>query len=188
MNQIREYFSEIVEMSDADWNLFSIKLQRVEFPRKHILLRTGQVENFLSFVEFGVIRYYVPKEEGEVTFDFAFSNSFTSGYSSFITQLPAIYEAETLTKTVLWRISYKDLQTVYLESASGNLVGRLACEALFLKKTKREVSLLNRTPEERYLDLLNDQPQLLQHIPLQYIASYIGITPQALSRIRKRIS
>ena len=57
-----------------------------------------------------------------------------------------------------------------------------------MKKTKRELSLLTKTAEDRYLDLFKEEPRLLQQISLKYIASYIGITPQALSRIRKRIS
>lgn len=61
-------------------------------------------------------------------------------------------------------------------------------ENMFLIKSKREISLLSRTAEERYLNLFIDRPKLLQQIPLKYIASYIGVTPQALSRIRKRIT
>ena len=70
----------------------------------------------------------------------------------------------------------------------GNTLGRLSSERLFLIKSKREQSLLNETAEERYLNLFKERPNLIQQIPLKYIASYIGVTAQALSRIRKRIS
>ncbi len=59
---------------------------------------------------------------------------------------------------------------------------------MYLIKSKRELSLLSKTAEERYLNLFSDRPQLIKHVPLKYIASYIGVTPQALSRIRKRIT
>ena len=75
-----------------------------------------------------------------------------------------------------------------MNTGIGNQIGRLACEELFLKKSKRELSLLNDTATKRYLNLMEEQPLLFQQVPLKYIASYIGITPQALSRIRKRIS
>ena len=88
----------------------------------------------------------------------------------------------------MWSVSFNDLQLIYAETNIGNTIGRLASEDLFVKKSKREVSLLNLSAEERYLNLFKEQPHLLIHIPLKYIASYIGITPQALSRIRKRIS
>jgi hypothetical protein len=80
------------------------------------------------------------------------------------------------------------LQEIYAETNIGNTIGRLASEDLYIKKSKREVSLLNQSAEERYLNLFKEQPHLLNHLPLKYIAAYIGITPQALSRIRKRIS
>lgn len=67
-------------------------------------------------------------------------------------------------------------------------IGRKSAESLFLIKSRRELSLLNKTAEERYLDLFSQRPELIRHIPLKHIASYIGVTPQALSRIRKRIS
>ena len=88
----------------------------------------------------------------------------------------------------MWEISNNDLQEVYERTKKGNLVGRKMAEKMFLIKSKRELSLLNKTAEERYLDLFSDRPKLLKQIPLKYIASYIGITPQALSRIRKRIN
>ena len=83
---------------------------------------------------------------------------------------------------------YNDLQKIYDETEIGNKIGRLASEDLFLKKSKRELSLLTETAEQRYLNLFSEQLHLLKQVPLKYIASYIGITPQSLSRIRKRIT
>ncbi len=189
MEQIRQNFENTIQqkISDKEWAFFSSKLSRQEFPKKHVLLRVGQIENYLSFVETGVVRYFIPKLENDLTFTFVFDNSFISGYDSFITRTPSNYQIETLTKTSVWRLTFSNLQAVYKETEIGNLIGRKASEDLYLKKSKRELSLLNETAEQRYLNLFTEQPQLIQHIPLKYIASYIGVTPQALSRIRKRI-
>jgi len=188
MEQIRKYFEKNLKMSDQDWKAFSSKIERCEYPKKHLLLKTGQIEKHLSFVEKGIIRFYLPKEENDLTFTFVFDDGFVSAYDSFLTQQASAYHVQTLEKTILWRISYDDLQIVYKETEIGNTIGRHASEDLFLKKSKRELSLLNNTAEQRYLKLFSEQPQLIKQIPLKYIASYIGITPQALSRIRKRIS
>ncbi|GLB51233.1 hypothetical protein NBRC110019_02720 [Neptunitalea chrysea] len=75
-----------------------------------------------------------------------------------------------------------------MQTPIGNLIGRLIAENLFIIKSKREISFLKETAEKRYLNLFNERPNVIKEIPLKYIASYIGITPQALSRIRKRIS
>lgn len=188
MEQIRKLWEQTLQLNDQEWHDFSSRLNRETFPKKHLLLRVGETEKHLSFIEQGMVRFYIPGEENELTFDFVFENSFVSGYSSFLTQTPAVYQIETLSETILWRLTHEDLQTIYRETAMGNLLGRKASEQLFLKKTKRELSLLSESAEQRYLNLFTEQPELIRQIPLKYIASYIGITPQALSRIRKRIT
>src|SRR5690606_5597807 len=96
--QIREYFERTFKLTDRDWQIFSSKLIRQEVPKKQVLLEVGQVENNLSFIETGSIRFYIPKEENDLTFVFVFANSFFSGYDSFLTRTPSDYRIETLTK------------------------------------------------------------------------------------------
>lgn len=188
MNKIRDYLLNIVTINDDDWDLFSSKLEQQIYPKKSIILEIGQIENYLYFIEKGTIRFFTPKIENDMTFGFCFENQFVSAYDSFITQKPSNYQLETLSECILWRISHQDLQEVYKNTAIGNTVGRLIAENLFLIKSERELSFINQTAEERYLSLFKSRPNLFKEIPLKYIASYIGVTPQALSRIRKRIS
>ncbi len=187
MEQIRKHFEKTIKMTDREWQIFSSKLSKQEFPKKNILLNTGQIENNLSFIETGVIRLYIEKLENDLTFAFAFAGDFVSGYDSFLTRIESSYRIQTLTNSTLWQLSYVDLQEIYTETGIGNKIGRKASEDLFLKKSKREISLLNENAEQRYRNLFIHQPRLIEQIPLKYIASYIGVTPQALSRIRKRI-
>ena len=105
-----------------------------------------------------------------------------------MTQTPSEYELQALTETVVWQISFDDLQKVYSQTKAGNYLGRFASEKLFLAKSKRELSLLKYNAKERYLRLFSEQPDILKFIPLKYVASYIGITPQGLSRIRRQIT
>ncbi|MFC4872573.1 Crp/Fnr family transcriptional regulator [Negadavirga shengliensis] len=158
------------------------------FPKKATILQQGKTERHLSYVETGIVRLYMPKAGEDLTFGFSFSGSFVSAYDSFLTQTHCPYEIQALTDTVLWQIDYKDLQEVYAHTKIGNEIGRKNAENQFLVKSKRELSLLDKTAEERYLDLFAQRPELIRKIPLKYIASYIGVTPQALSRIRRRIS
>lgn len=87
----------------------------------------------------------------------------------------------------VYRISFDDLQELYGSTSIGQIHGRKAAEQLYMMKVNREIALLTQKPEERYKALLESLPFYLQRIPQKYLASYIGITPQALSRIRKRI-
>ena len=188
MNEIRKFIENIAPINNSDWQFFSSKLKELKLKKKTVLLEIGETETYLSFVSKGVVRLYIPQEENDLTFGFVFDNDFITAFDSFLTQLPSDYQIETLTDTTLWRISHRDLQEVYQKTEKGNLIGRKMAENMFLLKSKRELSLLSKTAEERYLDLFSDRPKLLQQIPLKYIASYIGVSPQALSRIRKRIS
>ena len=188
MEQLRAYFEQITRLSDEDWDFFSSKLTRVVYPKKKLVLRAGTVENHLSFIEQGMVRHYIPKIENDITYAFSFAGEFVSGYESFLTRTPSICTIETLTECVFWQVKYNNLEAIYQQTKAGNIIGRKASEMLFIEKSKRELSLLNDTAEERYLNLFKEQPQLIKFIPQKYLASYIGITPQALSRIRKRIS
>ncbi|WP_158838130.1 Crp/Fnr family transcriptional regulator [Polaribacter sp. L3A8] len=188
MNEIRKFIDNISPMTNSDWEFFSSKLQEVKLKKNTPILKIGKTENYLSFITKGIIRLYIPREESDLTFGFLFDNEFVTAYDSFLTQNPSEYQIETLTETTLWKISNKDLQEVYEKTNNGNIIGRKMAENMFLLKSKRELALLSKTAEERYLDLFSERPKLLQQIPLKYIASYIGVTPQALSRIRKRIN
>ena len=187
---IRTYLEKSLTINDSDWNFFTARLKLKKVKKRTKLLRVGEVEKSISFIDKGVVRFFIPKEdkEKEITFGFCFNNEFVSAYDSFLTQSPSLYELETLTDVEMWSISYNDLQEVYKKTMIGNTLGRLSSERLYLIKSKREQSLLNETAEERYLKLFDERPKLIKEIPLKYIASYIGVTAQALSRIRKRIT
>ncbi len=189
LQQIKAYLDQIASISQSDWDFFTSKLQRRVIPKKSVFLKLNEIENHISFIESGVVRLYIPKEnsEKEITFGFSFKDQFISAYDSFLTRQPSAYELEALTETTLLSITYNDLQDVYKTTEIGNLIGRLAAERLFLIKSKREQHLLNLTAEERYLKLFKERPELIKIIPLKYISSYIGVTAQALSRIRRRL-
>lgn len=189
MQQIKAYLDQIATISNQDWDFFTSKLQRRILPKKTVFLKINEIENHISFIESGVVRLFIPKEnpEKEITFGFSFKNQFISAYDSFLTQQPSLYQLQTLIETTVLSISHNDLQEVYNKTKIGNLIGRLTAERLFLIKSKREQNLLNLSAEERYVALFKERPELLKVIPLKYISSYIGVTAQALSRIRKRV-
>lgn len=188
MIEIRNYFEKMVSLSENDWEIFSSKLIKRDFAKNAVIVKIGQKENYLSFIEKGIVRLCVPNDFDDITFDFGFAGNFISAYQYFLTQEPSTYQVEAISESVLWSVSYSDLQDIYATTATGNTIGRLTTEGLFITKSKREISFLTQSAEERYLSLIENDAHLLQSIPLKYLASYIGITPQALSRIRKRIS
>ncbi|MGV6860414.1 MAG: Crp/Fnr family transcriptional regulator [Putridiphycobacter sp.] len=187
MEKVKAYLRQIVEISDEDWHIFSSKLKLQLVKKNEFLLKSGDIENQLSFISKGSCRYFLDRLDREITFGFSFSDEFVTGYDSLITSSPAQYNIQTLEDTELFQISKTDLNEIYKITKVGNFIGRKMAEQMYLKKASREIDLLNKSPETMYIELFETRPEVIKHIPLKHIASYIGITPQALSRIRKRI-
>src|SRR5690606_34134656 len=124
-------------ISRSDWDFFTSKLKRRVIPKKSIFLKLNEIENHISFIESGVVRVFIPKEdpEKEITFGFSFKDQFISAYDSFLTRKPSAYQLQALTETTILSITYDDLQEVYKTTQIGNLIGRLTAERLFLIKS-----------------------------------------------------
>ncbi len=184
---LKGYYQKIINISDEDWDVLSRRLIVREFARGEKILETGKTENYISFVQEGVCRSFYNKNDEEHTLSFSFPGDFACGYLSFLKRSPSFLCIQALTPAVVWSISYTDMLSVYRESGVGNYIGRTIAEGLYIRSTERLVSFMADSAEKRYSELLREHPILIKHIPLKYIASYIGITPQALSRIRRSI-
>jgi CRP-like cAMP-binding protein len=187
MESLIEYFAKLGFSEDALTEFLSCIKTR-KFAANESILVHGQMEKFLSFVDTGVVRYYVIANDKEITFDFAFKDSFYCAYDSFYNRTKTEVYIQALTECQLYSISHENLQRLYEKCETAKKLGRIATEYLLDKKVKRELDLLTKTPQERYEKLLFEQPKYIRQIPLKYLASYIGIVPETLSRIRKRIS
>lgn len=188
MGYIREFYEQFMKLDEPEWRFIADHFQKQVFNKQEHMISLGQTENYLSFIESGLVRFYIPGEEKEWTFHFNFNREFTCACDSFLTRNPAAYCLQALSETTLWRISYNDLQKLYLETKAGNFLGRFITEHMLLAHSKHNINLIKYNATERYLHLLKEEPKIVQQVPLKYIASYIGITPQALSRIRRQIS
>jgi CRP-like cAMP-binding protein len=159
-----------------------------KFGKKEIILEKGKVENYLSYLIQGSIVQIIYHEGNEICIGFTLENSFFSSYTSFLTRQPSQFRVMTLEDTVIERISYDNLQKAYNYSGEHQKNGRIIAEQLYIKATQRALSLITKTADQRYLELIEKHPDCLQRIPLKYIASYLGITPVSLSRIRNNLA
>jgi CRP-like cAMP-binding protein len=187
MQTLITYFEKL-GFSENDVTAFLSCVKIRNFSANEIILSDGQLENYLSFIDSGVVRYYVVANDKEITFDFAFKNSFYCAYDSFYDRSKTNICIQAITDCQLYSISHENLQMLYQKCETAKKLGRIATEFLLSKKVKRELDLLTISPQERYENLLQEHPKYIQYIPLKYLASYIGVVPETLSRIRKRIS
>lgn len=187
VNQLQRYLDRTIEPNPELWQLFANSFDYAEYPKKSFLIREGEVENYLYFILDGGTSSFFVNDGREKCLDLWFSDHFVSSYISFLTRQPSQVFIQALFPTKTLRIHYDVLQEFYRRSEESNKVGRLFAEGLYIARTQREIRFLSQTAEERYLDLLHRQPELVQQLPVKIIASYLGIHSESLSRIRKQL-
>lgn len=143
----------------------------------------------LGFIFSGVFRaYYVGDDNQEKNVFFFSKNQVVVSFQSFIQQAPCNYFTQAMTDAEIAVITYEHLQELYKNSHAWERLGRVLAELAFSVSMNRTESFLFKTPEQRYLDLVQQHPDIFNNIPLYHISSYLGIQGPSLSRIRKRLS
>ncbi|QHS63073.1 Crp/Fnr family transcriptional regulator [Chitinophaga agri] len=186
--QVKEVLSQLDRHSGDNWHLFEPLLQPVVFSNGSFLTHAGRVSSAIYFISEGIVRVFTVHQDREVCLDFAFPGQFSTAYASFITQHPSAVSLQAITPVKGFAFYYTDLQELYQRSHTAERTGRLLAEYQYLRKYRRELALLQYTAKERYIQLLEEYPQVVQQIPVKYIASYLGIAPESLSRIRKELT
>lgn len=177
-------FQQQVNLEDEAWSEIEKILVVKELKRKDHFLRQGEVCRHLGFILKGYVRLYYQLDGEEVTKDFNFENSFCGSYASFSLQQPSRFNVMAMETVHLLRISREDLYRLYDTYPQMQKLGRIRMEDMFIRKEMREASFLLDTAEERYQEMLRQYPKIEQRVPLKYLASYLGITAETLSRIR----
>jgi CRP-like cAMP-binding protein len=152
------------------------------------VIQEGEVCRKLLFLEEGCMSMVYERGNKSFIKDFIFENSFASVYESFVTSKPARYSLKAVSDCKYESISQYDLEKTYQSIPQLKALAASQTEAAYLNVTRRMESLITLSAEERYLELLERRPKLLAEVPLYLIASYLGITDVALSRIRKKIA
>lgn len=184
-----QFAQQFEPFSAAEKQLVQQKFVLLDVPAHHRLVGIGQRANYLYFVNRGCLRFYYPTADGQEITGFIFEEGgFAGVLESFFTQTPSQQVLETLEDCELLALSHADLEKLYQEVPRMNVLVRKILEQRMAYAQKVVASLILQSPEERYEALLRRQPQLLQRVPQKVLATYLGITPVSLSRIRKRIS
>lgn len=161
----------------------------VFFDRDEFLLRAGDKEEYLYYLDTGIVRLFYDDSKTDMgrTLNFFFPKQFVCGYASFKKLLPSNVNIQAIEKVKAYRIHREKFFSLLDNDKTYMSVATEILNELFINRINKETFRLSLSPEEKYKYLLKNEPHIIQTIPLKYIASYIGITPQALSRIRKHI-
>lgn len=182
------YFQTLVNFSPEEIIDLENIIQSKKVAKGNHLIREGKICDFIAYVQKGCLRCYFLKEDGtEMTDNFSFEDDFITDYHSYLTQSPSLQNTMALEDAELLILRKKDVESLYQKSLNFQELGRLMAENLYVFSYQRVQSLLTENAEEKYLRLIRQRPQLLNRVQHYYVASYLGISPETLSRIRKKI-
>lgn len=157
--------------------------------KNSFLVKEGEACEEIAFIESGVFRSFYTSEEGnELTYCFRFPDDLIGAYSAFITGGKSIESIQAIMNTVIWTIQKKDLDTLAKQLPQWNTFLKMIAEQQYLELEQRVIQFQRLTAQQRYNNLIVNHPNYIQYLPLQYLASYLGITQRHLSRIRKEIT
>jgi len=175
---------DLTEYYNKHKNLF----REIKADSKTVLLREGEIAKKIFFVKKGCLRQWQNYEGKEITFQFFFEGEMVASIESLRTNKPSMLNIETLEDSTLFVLSKKNFEILLSEAPELiDFITELAFKR-FAHYSKLYLSFLKNNPVERYKELLRNEPRIIQRIPQHYIASYLGITPVSLSRIRNKIS
>ncbi len=177
----------ITFLTPKEWTMLIQYGALKKFKKGENFIKSNHVNTKIAFIIKGGFRFFYDKEDAEITCLLSFENGLIGSFESNILKLPCTQTIQAIEDSELFIIDYRDLEKLYDKSNKFERVGRLILEYYIAYLQQRITSYLLETPEERYLRLITETPDILNRVPLQYIASYIGVTPVSLSRIRKRI-
>lgn len=185
--QFLDIYNKLLNESPTAMEL-PFAVQTMSFDKNEVITAYDQVEKYFYFIKLGIVELKIRSYTSEKILDFFFANEMVTCYTSFLLQTPSDAEMTAIVPCHLEAISFKDLQSQYKTSLQVNRVGRILTEQAYLRKAQREKDLLSKTAEERYAELLESQGEYISHIPVNKLAKYLGIHPESLSRIRKKLN
>jgi CRP-like cAMP-binding protein len=188
MKDFIHFLNQKIEITGPDIEIIKNSLSFTAFVKGEAITKDQQIEKHIYFIESGIVRLFFERQDRDITFNFGFPHHFISAFSSFISQQPSKFCLQALTDVKAIALSKDRLDFIYKNTKCGLQIARVLYEETILYMSQRETDFMLLSPTERYLSLFERNTALLKQIPLKYLASYIGITPQALSRIRAKIN
>ncbi len=184
----REFYNSVLGTSIGSNKDLPFSVEKIHFEKGELITRYGQVEDVVYFINVGIVEMSIKSYMTEKIIDFFFEKEMFCGFTSFLTQLPTDVQIVASVDCEMEMIPRDSLMRAYDTSLETNKFGRIITEQGYIRKSNREKDLLTKTAEERYTEMFRSHSQYISAIPVNKIAKYLGIHPESLSRIRKKIN
>jgi CRP-like cAMP-binding protein len=182
-----EYINSFVQLSPDVADELLEKSIKQNLPKHHLLHKEGEICQKIFFIEKGLVRWYYYNEDGrDITDSFGLENSFVTAFDSFFQRKPSRYFIELLEDSIVYSMTYADLEESFEKFPEIERVGRLILIQILEQTLEKNAALQFNNAHQRYHFITEKYPDLLQRVSLGHIASYLGITQETLSRIRAK--
>ena len=189
LENIIKLLNNFIRISDQDSSFFLSKLVEEKIKANTILIMENQKTRKLYFIKNGLLRTYFLSDGKDISTYFACDNQLITSYASFLTQKPSFEYLETIEDSILYSITYENLLEVYRLNTKFEGFGKILAEQNYLCLIERTYYLQAMQAKEKYLYFIEKyDKRIMLNVPQKHIASYLGITPETLSRVRKEIS
>lgn len=186
-----EQFKNAFPTESEKLHEYAACFKRLEYPAKKLLLAEGQISKKMYFIEKGCIRVWLNNNGKDTTVQFFFENETVGSIESIRKNKPSLTNIETVESCIVWSIHKNDLHKIIEEIVEVPALREMFINKIFERTfdyMKYFFSSIKDSPQQRYLNLIEERPQVIQRVPQHYIASYLGISPVHLSRIKNSIA
>lgn len=187
-SNLAKLLGQITELEQDELDLIMSSFKPMSLAKGEYFLQSGELNKYVAYLDSGLVRYFVFKDGEESTFEFTKEGEFIADYQSFNKQTASVQNIQAIEDCNLLSIDFAEVQHIFKTTSNGNLIGRIIVEHRFEVMVNQLLAIYMQSHEERYNNFVKHYSDIAQRIPQYLIASYVGVQPESLSRIRRRFT
>ena len=187
-SKLLELINQITILEEKEIELIKNSFKPLQLTKGEFFLESGKINKHIGFLNKGLVRYFVYKDEEESTFEFTKEGEFIADYQSFNNKNESVQNIQAIEDCEILIINYENVQNIFNSTKKGNLIGRRIIEHRFDIMVNQLLAIYMQNHEDRYQSFIKHYSDLSHRIPQYLIASYVGVKPESLSRIRRRFT
>ena len=183
-----EFLNKFIPITQEEYDALILPcVIKRKYDKKSIITRAGEIENFMNFIDKGLVRKYYKRENDEINTQISYEGHIIHAQESFHSRTPSEYTIEAIEPVELTSITYECLENIYSSSEKMQQLGRLVITTTMVLKDKWQSQLVKLSPRERFINFVTKHPELMQRVPQKYLASYLNIKPETFSRFKHMV-
>lgn len=188
MDELRYFLKQFDSFEEKELDESLTCFKKVQIEKNQLYVKEDEICKKVAFIKKGLFKLYYNLDGVECIMLFFQENQFVTDYYSYLTQTPSKRPIQAIEDSIIYNVSYNDFQRLYDSSKKWERVGRILTERAYIFAVQRANRIIHDDPDTRFMTFLKEYPTLIQRVPQYMIASYLNMTPETYSRVKKRIN